>query len=127
MKIRKLAARLAKLDWLLIAIVALGLALRLWNIDWGLPFVYHPDEPLSINGAIRMLKTGDLNPHNFHWGSILHYLNAVLYLGYFLIGKLMGTFSTPADIPYVDLETIAVGQAPIPAMFLLPVSRLATS
>ena len=119
MKIRKLAARLAKLDWLLIAIVALGLALRLWNIDWGLPFVYHPDEPLSINGAIRMLKTGDLNPHNFHWGSILHYLNAVLYLGYFLIGKLMGTFSTPADIPYVDLETIAVGQAPIPAMFLL--------
>lgn len=84
-----------------------------------MPFIYHPDEPFSVNGAIRMLKTGDLNPQTFHWGSLIYYLNAILYLGYYLATKLSGAPGTLGDIPYLDMETIAVGWAPIPAMFLL--------
>ncbi len=105
--------------WLLLAILALGLVLRLWGIDWGMPFIYHPDEAYPINGALQMVKTGDLDPHTFHWGSLIFYLNALLYLGYLGVTKLLGAPGTLADLPYLDMETIAVGLAPVPAMFVL--------
>lgn len=30
------------------AIVLAGAALRIWQIDWDLPYVYHPDEPYYV-------------------------------------------------------------------------------
>ena len=106
--------------WLvLLAILLLGLGLRFWSFDWGMPYILHPDEPHSINGAIRMLKTGDLNPHNFHWGTLIFYLNAILYWLYISIGRLSGLWTIPANLPYLDVTTIAVGKVPIPALFLL--------
>ncbi len=111
--------KLDRINWLLAAIIALGLALRLWNIDWSLPFITHPDEPLSVNGAIRMLRTGDLDPHNYHWGSLIFYLNALVYGIYFLFGKLAGVFAGPSDLLYLDVENIAVGYAPMPVLMIL--------
>lgn len=118
-RLQSLRHRLRTAPWPLLAIVALGLALRFWALDWDLPFVTHPDEPYSINGALRMLKTGDLNPHAFDWGSLIFYVNAILYLIFFLLGKLAGFWSSLADLPYVDVETIAVGWVPVPAFYLI--------
>lgn len=52
---------------------ALGLRM-LWSYN-GLPYLHHWDEPRIANKALRMLQTGDFNPHFFNYGSLLIYLN----------------------------------------------------
>ena len=71
--------------WLLAAllIAAGALAVRVWTLRRGLPYVDHPDEPNPVDYAIRMLKTGDLNPHAFQKPSLYVYmLLAVLSVQY---------------------------------------------
>ena len=57
----------------LILLAALGLRM-LWSHN-GLPYLHHWDEPRIANNALRMLQTGDFNPHFFHYGSLLIYLD----------------------------------------------------
>jgi 4-amino-4-deoxy-L-arabinose transferase-like glycosyltransferase len=57
----------------LILAAALGLRM-LWSHN-GLPYLHHWDEPRIANNALRMLQTGDFNPHFFNYGSLLIYLN----------------------------------------------------
>jgi hypothetical protein len=47
---------------LLVIILLVALGLRVWAIDFGLPYLYHPDEPSKIEIAQNIVKTGDLNP-----------------------------------------------------------------
>ena len=54
-------------------IVALGLALRLAGVRYGLPAVYNPDEAAIMSRALAFAK-GDLNPHNFLYPSLFFYL-----------------------------------------------------
>ncbi|MFC1807389.1 ArnT family glycosyltransferase [Candidatus Omnitrophota bacterium] len=49
---------------LLTAVILIGILLRLWGIDFGLPFLYHQDEPIVVNHALAY-GSGDLNPHFF--------------------------------------------------------------
>lgn len=58
----------------LILAAALGLRM-LWSHN-GLPYLHHWDEPRIANKALRMVQTGDFNPHFFNYGSLLIYLNA---------------------------------------------------
>ena len=66
--------------WLALAgLLALALALRLWNIDHNLPFVYNADEELHfVPKAVDMLG-GSLNPGYFENPPALTYLLLVLY------------------------------------------------
>ena len=57
-----------------------ALALRLWGITFGLPYLEHPDEPFWIFAVLKMVKTGDPNPHDFIYPSLYYYLNALIYL-----------------------------------------------
>jgi hypothetical protein len=45
-----------------LAALGTGVLLRLVGVDWGLPFIYDPDEPDFVGRAVRMLATGDLDP-----------------------------------------------------------------
>ncbi|HEU5098034.1 MAG TPA: glycosyltransferase family 39 protein [Roseiflexaceae bacterium] len=70
-------ARWLARSWPVLAIaliVLAALALRLWGLRGGLPYVDHPDEPNPINYVVRMLRTGDLNPHFFQKPSLYIYL-----------------------------------------------------
>lgn len=97
-------------EWIAIGlIVALAAAARFWGIGFGLPYLYHPDEPGKIQIAQGMLKTGDLNPHYFRKPTLLIYANALLYLPYYLVGKAKGRFATPEDIPPVVRTNMGVG------------------
>jgi 4-amino-4-deoxy-L-arabinose transferase-like glycosyltransferase len=93
----------------LLAVIAIGLALRLWAIGYDLPNIYHPDEPVGLRQALMMLHTGDPNPHFFGYGSLFFYLNALADLVYYLLGKAIGTFERPTDIAAV--KTLALGVA----------------
>ncbi len=104
-----------RIDLVLVAIVLLGLALRLWGINFGLPYLYHPDEGVPVNIGLRILHTGNLDPEFFNWPSLSIYLNALIYSAYFVLGRLTGAFVTPADLPFPDLIIMGVGKSALPA------------
>jgi len=63
-----------------------GLALRLWGIGSGLPYVYNTDEDQHfLPHAVEMFKDGTLNPHYFEnppaFTYLLHFLLAIAYGG----------------------------------------------
>jgi len=60
-------------------IATASLGLRLWNLDWGLPGLLHPDEHQYIGRAFLMMGTGDLNPHYFENPSLMIYITYTLY------------------------------------------------
>jgi len=111
--------------WLLIGVVLLAFLLRIWGIDFGLPYLYHPDEPRYVIIAQNIFKTGDLNPHWFNYPSLFYYLNALMYITYYPMGKLAGMFHSPLDIPAPITLTMGVGKTPMPSTFLL--GRLLTA
>lgn len=47
------------------------------NID--APFVYHPDEQAVVRRGLRMALTGDLNPHWFHYPTLMMYVDAAVF------------------------------------------------
>ncbi len=81
----------------LIAILAGAAVIRLWGLDWGLPFPYHPDEGSILFHSLGF-GTGDLNPHWFRWPSLMMYVMFGSYGALYVIGKLVGFYSAPADL-----------------------------
>src|SRR4051794_13622591 len=59
---------------LLLAIVALAFALRLWSLDFQLPWQFHPDENHYVLKAVSMVQDGNLNPKYFRNPSLYTYL-----------------------------------------------------
>ncbi len=106
-------------NWLLLAVLALGLGLRVWSIDFGLPYTYAPDEAWHMSVPLTMLKTGDPNPHWIGYPHLAFYLNALAFLLYFLVGKALGFFGSFADLAFADSLAVGVGKLPIPSEFLL--------
>ena len=104
---------------LLAAILLIALALRVWAIDFGLPYLYHPDEPSKIEIAQNIVKTGDLNPHYFKKPTLLIYANALLYLPYYAVGKARGEFHSMADIPPPERLNMGVGHIGAPGAVVL--------
>jgi hypothetical protein len=58
--------------WILPAILAGALGLRLFGLKYGLPYVYNPDEVAIMSRALALAK-GDMNPHNFLYPSLYFY------------------------------------------------------
>ncbi|GIW43857.1 MAG: hypothetical protein KatS3mg077_1139 [Candidatus Binatia bacterium] len=56
----------------------LALELRLREIGWGSPYVYHPDEHSVVHAALSMVREGSANPKFFHYPSLLLYVEAGL-------------------------------------------------
>ncbi|MCG8344102.1 MAG: glycosyltransferase family 39 protein [Chlorobiales bacterium] len=100
-------------------IVITGFSLRVWGIDFGLPYMYHPDEPNKIIIAQRMFKTGDLDPHYFKKPTFFIYLNALLYIPYYFYGKVTGIFSSPADIQPPLMLAMGTGYTSMPETILM--------
>jgi 4-amino-4-deoxy-L-arabinose transferase-like glycosyltransferase len=61
-------------------LLALAAFLRFYGIRHGMPFAYDPDEPFLVARAMRIVLTGDLNPHWFgHPASVVIYASAAYY------------------------------------------------
>jgi hypothetical protein len=109
----------AEWNWVLGAIVALGVILRVWGMTFGLPYMTNPDEGAVIFNALRFLHSGNLSPDFFHWPSLILYLHAALYAIYFLFGRLSGRFESVDDLALPDQLAMAVGKAAMPEQFIL--------
>ena len=75
-------------------ILAAGFALRVWNIDYGLPFVYSIDEASHFTSRAVAMFWQDLDPG--------YYQNpaAYTYLAYGLLRALYGPLGFLFDLPY---------------------------
>lgn len=79
-------------EWVAIALCVLALGLRLWGINFGLPYSYHPDEHVVNGTAVQMLHNGTANPGTFTYPSGLYYiLVCILALYQFVTGHTVGT------------------------------------
>ena len=76
---------------LLLGILAVAVFLRVWAVNFGLPFLYHADEPIVVNHALAF-STGDLNPHFFKIPPLVSYLLFVCYGIYYVLGRGTGLF-----------------------------------
>ncbi len=89
-----------------VAVLFAAAALRLQHIDFGLPALNDPDELMFEMGAIRMLRTGTLNPGWFgHPATTTMYVLALVDLIVFAAGYVTGHFASPtafADAVFAD-------------------------
>jgi 4-amino-4-deoxy-L-arabinose transferase-like glycosyltransferase len=82
----------------LVLILAAGFLVRVWGLDFGLPYLEaRPDESTIIRHTMAFFS-GDPNPHFFNYPSLYLYLLFAAYLSYFLIGRGFGFFSSPDDL-----------------------------
>jgi 4-amino-4-deoxy-L-arabinose transferase-like glycosyltransferase len=95
---------------LLAAILGVGLALRLWSITWGLPYVDHPDEPAVVNPTMAMLRRGDWQPHFFNYPSLYLYLLRAVFTLHWRWGLASGAYSPQSQLPETsDIYTSVPG------------------
>ena len=85
--------RLAELS-VLALILAAAAAARLWYLGAGVPHAVGIDEPQVVDRALRILRTGDWNPHVFDYPTLVIYLNAVVDIVRFLWGALKGEWAS---------------------------------
>jgi 4-amino-4-deoxy-L-arabinose transferase-like glycosyltransferase len=104
---------------LIVLILCLSVLVRVWGVNYDLPYIYHPDEPSYVATSQRIFQTGDLNPHFFNYPSLFFYINALAYVPYYLLGKLLGVFHGRTDIlPPISLA-MEVSRAQMPTAILL--------
>ncbi len=73
--------------------------MRVWGVRWSLPYVAHPDESLIVDAGVRIVKSGDLNPHFFQYPSLVIYLQAAIYKLNLLWGTWRGYYAGPQSLP----------------------------
>jgi 4-amino-4-deoxy-L-arabinose transferase-like glycosyltransferase len=112
----RVAVKIAILGILLIAAV-----MRFRGIDFGLPALHDPDEPLFMLIGFQMLNNGTLNPGWFgHPGSTTLYMIAIVQVGTYLVGHFLGYFSDPkgfADAIYLNPGIIFLPVRVVIALF----------
>ena len=94
----------------LVLILAAGFALRMWNIDYGLPFVYSIDEGSHFTSRAVEMFWQDLDPG--------YYQNpaAYTYLVYLVLRVMYGPLGFLFDLPFgiavdVDGTVVVVNRA----------------
>jgi hypothetical protein len=84
----------------LLGAVAIGLVLRLWGIDWGLPAVYEEAYPFKKSWEMwgwGPRKGLDLNPHFFNYPTFYFYLQFLGQGFLFLVLKATGQVASVLD------------------------------
>lgn len=84
---------------MLVVLFLLALVPRLWALDWGLPYVEHPDEPALVETAVRMVQERDWNPRRFMYPSLYFYLLAGVVFLHAQWGIATGVYPSVADLP----------------------------
>lgn len=91
---------LKRQSWAVPAILTIAFFVRLWGVGFGLPGLYHADEPIVVNHALAF-GAGDLNPHFFKIPPLTSYLLFVCYGIYYGVGWLAGSFHSIRDFEYL--------------------------
>ncbi|HNX68469.1 MAG TPA: glycosyltransferase family 87 protein [Candidatus Omnitrophota bacterium] len=94
---RNIEGRWTRDGLLLLGILGLAFAVRVWGVGFGLPYLYHADEPVVVNHALAY-GSGDLNPHFFNIPPLVSYLLFVCYGIFYAVGLGTGYFHSVRDL-----------------------------
>jgi 4-amino-4-deoxy-L-arabinose transferase-like glycosyltransferase len=94
------------------ALTGIGLLLRLWNLRFGLPDWYHPDEPMKADIVVAMMR-GEWHPQYFYHPSFMLYA-AVVVRRFLSIGE----NDAQAAVFAGRLTTALLGAATIPLTYV---------
>ena len=65
-------------EWILLGLVlCLAYFLRILGVKIGLPYAWHIDEWMVMHNALKILKTGDFNPHVFIYPTLMVYFQLI--------------------------------------------------
>jgi len=97
----------------LAAVLVGGAILRFWGLGQGIPFAVGVDEPEIIDRVVRMMRTGDLNPHFYDYPTLYIYVQLLVACVNFVLGASMGAWRslgavTPADFYLWGRATTAI-------------------
>jgi len=77
----RLGSILNKENWFFIFVFLLALILRIKDIGLFLPYFEAGDEKFLVESSLNIIRTGDLNPHFFWYGSFpIYWISAIYYL-----------------------------------------------
>lgn len=79
-------------------VLAAAVALRFWALGHGIPHALSVDEPEIVERALRMMKTGSLNPHFFDYGSLHIYIQLLVSIVRFIVGSVTGAWDSLAQV-----------------------------
>lgn len=102
---RHISSRRVAAFSVLALILAVAAAARLWFLDAGIPHAVGIDEPQVVDRALRILRTGDWNPHIFDYPTLVIYLYAVVDILRFLWGALNGEWPSLDSYPIAAVYT----------------------
>lgn len=86
-------------------ILMMAAAARIIRSHFGLPYLHVWDEPQTASTALQMLRTGDYNPHFFHYGSLSIYLSLIVdILHYFYLMALSSGSSVLRDLNDIQIN-----------------------
>jgi 4-amino-4-deoxy-L-arabinose transferase-like glycosyltransferase len=103
----------------LLLVVAIGFTLRLWNISSGVPFAVGIDEPAIMSTVVRILKSGDYNPHFFEYPTGVVYVQLGVAVVQFLSGAMRHAWYAVEQVGMADfylwgrIVTATIGAATI--------------
>lgn len=100
------------------ACCALTLAFHIPSWRWGLPFLFHPDEPTNFSIVQRMLKQHELNPHFFKYPSLFFYANALVEALHYAGCRMLGVVHALSDLPDLDVPIDGSGFTSLPSAFV---------
>ncbi|HET7695619.1 MAG TPA: glycosyltransferase family 39 protein [Vicinamibacterales bacterium] len=78
----------------LVVILAVAAAARLWFLHAGIPHAVGIDEPQVIGRSLAILRSGDWNPHIFDYPTLVIYLHAAIAIARFLLGAVRGEWNS---------------------------------
>ena len=88
---------------ILAVILLAAAAVRLWAISAGVPHAANIDEPVIAGRVLRILATGDWNPHIFDYPTLVLYLHACVAILRFLAGASAGEWTSIDGFDVADL------------------------
>lgn len=91
-----------KIYLLLLLILALGIFFRFYNLNWGSPYYFHPDERNIASSISQLSYKNNLNPHFYAYGTLPIYF--IYFLGVlvnFLQNLLNGSVN---ELPIVTFD-----------------------
>jgi 4-amino-4-deoxy-L-arabinose transferase-like glycosyltransferase len=102
----------------LFVILLIAFFLRIAGAGFGLPAIYHQDEPMMVNHALAIGASGDWNTRFYVIPPFVSYFLFLLYGMYFSIGRLLSVFPDAEEFaisffrdptPFYLIGRIAVG------------------
>jgi 4-amino-4-deoxy-L-arabinose transferase-like glycosyltransferase len=84
-------------------VLAVAAVLRFWALGSGIPFAVGAGEPEIMTRVVRMMQTGDFNPHSFGCPALYIYVQLAVACVHFVLGVGSGAFGSLAGISDANL------------------------